>query len=70
MARISGVDLPGQKRIDIALRSIYGVGPAIARKIVEDAKLDPKMKADDLGPDQVTEIRRVLEDYTIEGDLH
>lgn len=69
MARIAGVDLPNNKRIDIALRSIYGVGPATAKKIVEAAKLNPLMKAGDLDPNQVNEIRKALDVYTVEGDL-
>ena len=69
MARIAGVDLPNQKRIDIALRSIYGVGPFVAKRIVEAAKLDPNMKAGDLDPNQVNEIRKALDQYTVEGDL-
>lgn len=68
MARIAGVDLPN-KRIDIALRSIYGVGPAVAMKIVEKANLDPNMKANDLDPNQVNEIRKVLDGFSVEGDL-
>ena len=69
MARISGVDLPGQKRIDIALQAIYGVGRTVARDIVEKANLDPNMKAADLDPNQVNDIRRALENFTVEGDL-
>jgi small subunit ribosomal protein S13 len=69
MARIAGVDLPNNKRIDIALRSIYGVGPAVAKRIVEEARLDPNMKAGDLDPNQVNEIRKVLDSVTVEGDL-
>lgn len=69
MARIAGVDLPGKKRIDIALRSIYGVGPKVAKQIVEEARLNPLMKADDLDPNQVNEIRKVLDNLTVEGDL-
>ncbi len=69
MARIAGVDLPNNKRIDIALRSIYGVGPAVARKIVEVARLNPVMKCGDLDPNQVNEIRKALDAYTVEGDL-
>lgn len=69
MARISGVDLPGHKRIDIALTSIFGVGRHTAVKIVDAANLDPKMKAGDLDSNQVTEIRRILEGYAVEGDL-
>ena len=69
MARISGVDLPDNKRIDIALRAIYGVGAKVAGEIVEKAQLDPNMKAGDLDSNQVTNIRKVLENYTVEGDL-
>lgn len=69
MARIAGVDLPNQKRIDVALRSIYGVGPFVAKRIVEAAKLDPNMKAGDLDPNQVNEIRKALDQYSVEGDL-
>ena len=69
MARIAGVDLPNNKRIDIALQSIYGVGPFVARKIIEAARLDPLMKGGDLTPDHVNEIRKALDQYTVEGDL-
>lgn len=69
MARIAGVDLPGKKRIDIALQSIYGVGSHVAKLIVERAKLNPLMKADDLDPNQVNEIRKALDEFTVEGDL-
>ena len=69
MARIAGVDLPNNKRIDIALRSIYGVGPAVAKQIVSEARLEPNMKAGDLDPNQVNEIRKALDKVTVEGDL-
>ena len=69
MARIAGVDLPNNKRIDIALQSIYGVGRHVSKKIVEAARLDPNMKAGDLDPNQVNEIRKALDSYTVEGDL-
>lgn len=69
MARIAGVDLPNNKRIDIALQAIYGVGPQVARNIVAAARLDPLMKAGDLDPAQVNEIRKALDEYTVEGDL-
>ena len=69
MARIAGVDLPNNKRIDIALRSIYGVGKRVSLNIVAAARLDPKMKAGDLTPEQVNEIRKALDEYSVEGDL-
>lgn len=69
MARIAGVDLPNNKRIDIALQAIYGVGPKVAKNIVEAARLNPLMKASELDPNQVNEIRKALDEYTVEGDL-
>ena len=69
MARIAGVDLPNNKRIDIALQAIYGVGPKIAKTIVETARLNPTMKASELDPKQVNEIRKALDQFTVEGDL-
>ena len=69
MARIAGVDLPNHKRIDIALQAIYGVGPLVARRIVSMARLEATMKAGDLDPNQVNEIRKALDEFTVEGDL-
>jgi small subunit ribosomal protein S13 len=69
MARIAGVDLPPNKRIDIALRSIYGVGAVVSKRIVQTAALDPNMKAGDLDQNQVNEIRKALDAYSVEGDL-
>lgn len=70
MARIAGVDLPNNKRIDIALTSIYGVGRTAAVEIVEKAGIDPNSKAGDLDGDTVNKLRAVIDaDYTVEGDL-
>jgi small subunit ribosomal protein S13 len=69
MARIAGVDLPPNKRIDIALRSIYGVGAVVSKNIVKTASLDPNMKAADLDQNQVNEIRKALDAFMVEGDL-
>lgn len=70
MARIAGVDLPGHKRIDIALTSIYGIGRTSAVEIVEKAGLDPLSKAGDLDQDSVNRLRSVIDtDYAVEGDL-
>jgi len=69
MARIAGVDLPPNKRIDIALRSIYGVGSVVSKNVVATASLDPNMKAGDLDQNQVNEIRKALDAYSVEGDL-
>jgi small subunit ribosomal protein S13 len=70
MARIAGVDLPGHKRIDIALTSIYGIGRRAALELVEKAGISPHIKAADLDQNDVNALRKVLDsDYTVEGDL-
>jgi small subunit ribosomal protein S13 len=70
MARIAGVDLPGQKRVDIALTKIYGVGRKTAVELVKKANIDPNIKAAQLDQNELNELRKLLEsDYTVEGDL-
>ncbi|WP_432735591.1 30S ribosomal protein S13 [Maridesulfovibrio sp. FT414] len=70
MARIAGVDLPRNKRLDIALTYIYGVGRTTALKILDTVGIDWTTNADDLSGDQVNIIRKELEDnYKVEGDL-
>jgi len=71
MARIIGVEVPPNKRIDIALRYIYGIGPTNAREILAKANLDPSIRAKDLTEQQLSLIVRAIQDgkYVIEGDL-
>ncbi len=70
MARIAGVDLPRNKRIDIALRSIYGVGPAVAASVCQKAGIPLERKSDELTETDIVRIRDVLENqYKVEGDL-
>ncbi|MEJ5348411.1 MAG: 30S ribosomal protein S13 [Desulfosoma sp.] len=70
MARIAGIDLPKNKRMEIALTYIYGIGRSTALKILEEAKVDPGTKSDDLTEEQITSIRRVIDThYKVEGDL-
>ncbi len=71
MARISGVDLPGHKRIDISLTSIYGIGRKTAVDIVEKTGIDNKKKAKDLTAEEVNTIRKLLDtdNISVEGDL-
>lgn len=70
MARIAGVDLPAHKRIDIALTALYGVGRKSAEEIVLKAGIDKNLKAADLGSNDVSAIRAIIDkDYVIEGDL-
>jgi len=71
MARIIGVEIPGEKRIDIALRYIYGIGPANAKIILEKARIDPSVRAKNLDEQQMSQIVHAIQDgkYVIEGDL-
>lgn len=71
MARIIGVEIPGEKRIDISLRYIYGIGPVNARQILERAKIDPSIRAKDLTEAQMSQIVHSITEgkYVIEGDL-
>lgn len=70
MARIAGVDLPKDKKIQIALTYIFGIGPASAKKILAAAGIDPTMKSGNLTESDIVKIRAILDrDYTVEGDL-
>ncbi len=70
MARISGVDLPRNKRIEIALTYIYGIGHKRAQKILDELKIDRSIKAGELPDQQVNEIREYIEkNIPVEGDL-
>ena len=70
MARISGIDLPRDKRIEVALTYIYGIGPARAAKVLETTQIDPDTRVKDLTEDQEALLRETIEgNYTIEGDL-
>ncbi len=71
MARIIGVEVPGNKRIDIALRYIYGIGPSNAVDILKKATIDPSIRAKDLTEQQLSQIIRAIQDgkYVLEGDL-
>ncbi|MDH4161086.1 MAG: 30S ribosomal protein S13 [Nitrospirota bacterium] len=70
MARIAGVDLPKDKRVEISLRYIYGIGPTTARRILTEAGIDFATKTKDLTEDAIVKIRAILDrDYVVEGDL-
>jgi small subunit ribosomal protein S13 len=71
MPRIIGVEIPGHKRIEIALRYIYGIGPTNAKDILDRAKIDPAVRARDLDEQQLSQIVHAIQDgkYIIEGDL-
>jgi small subunit ribosomal protein S13 len=69
MARISGVDIPREKRLEIALTYIFGIGKPTAQKICADAALDPNTRVRSLTEDEVNRIRTEVERLTVEGDL-
>jgi len=70
VARISGVDLPRNKKMGVALTYLYGIGPVTSLRVLSKANVDPHKRTDDLGEDEVARIRDVLESaYKVEGDL-
>jgi len=70
MPRVLGIDIPGKKRVEFALRYIYGVGPKRARDLVEEAQIDGAKKADDLSDEEITRLAQLLQSkYRVEGDL-
>ncbi|HRH25215.1 MAG TPA: 30S ribosomal protein S13 [Candidatus Paceibacterota bacterium] len=69
MMRILGINIPNEKRLDIGLTSLYGVGSATALKVLKQVKVDPSTKSKDLSIDQENAIRKLIEEMTIEGNL-
>ena len=70
MARIAGVNIPTQKRVEIGLRYIHGIGPQIAKSIIAQLGIDPTRRVSDLTESEVIQIREVIDrDYLVEGDL-
>ena len=70
MARIAGVDIPRNKRVEISLTYIYGIGRTRSREILAKAGIDPNKRVQDLSDSEVTQLRQIVEsDYTVEGDL-
>lgn len=70
MARISGIDLPNTKRVEIGLTYIFGVGRKVSNDILLKAKIDKNVRVSDLDDDQVNKIRTIIEkEYQVEGDL-
>ncbi|MBQ4517033.1 MAG: 30S ribosomal protein S13 [Clostridia bacterium] len=70
MARISGVDLPREKRVEIGLTYVYGIGLSSSRKILAATGINPDTRVKDLTEDEVSKLREIIDrDYTVEGDL-
>jgi len=70
MARIAGINIPENKQVEIALTYIYGIGRALSRKILEEAKIDPHQKTSNLKPEQLAKLKEIIEKkFKIEGEL-
>ena len=70
MPRVNGVDIPVNKRVDVALTYVYGIGPHIAKLLLEEAKIAPEMRARDLTDEQVSQLNQLIErKYVTEGQL-
>ena len=69
MARISGIDLPREKRVEVGLTYIYGIGLSTSQKLLKEAEVNPDTRVKDLTDEQVQAIRNAMEGYTLEGDL-
>jgi small subunit ribosomal protein S13 len=69
MARIAGVNIPTNKRIEVGLTYVFGIGPSTARKLLAEAKVDPNTAVKDLTEDEVVKLREAVEAQTVEGDL-
>jgi small subunit ribosomal protein S13 len=70
MPRILGVDIPREKRIDASLPYLYGIGRVTAKKVLDDAKIDPSRRAKDLSDEEIAKITGIIQNnYLIEGDL-
>ena len=70
MARIAGVDIPREKRVEVSLRYIYGIGATTARRIVTQSQVSPATKVRDLTDEEVNRIRELIDkEHTVEGDL-
>ena len=69
MARIKGIDIPNDKRIEISLTYIYGIGRNLSKTILTAANVDLNKKAKDLSEDELSRIRKEIDNYAVEGDL-
>lgn len=69
MARIKGIDIPNDKRIEISLTYIYGIGRKLSKQILTAANVDLNKKAKDLTEEELASIRKEIENHTVEGDL-
>jgi small subunit ribosomal protein S13 len=69
LARLAGVDLPNEKRVEVALTYIFGIGPKLSLQILNQAEINPDIRVKDLSSDDVAKLRTILGDYKVEGAL-
>jgi len=70
MARIAGVEIPGNKHIGVALRYVYGIGPTLSQKILTQAGVESEVKTDDLTEEEINRVREIIDrEYRVEGEL-
>ena len=69
MARIAGIDLPREKRVEVGLTYVYGIGLSTSQKILKESGINPDTRVKDLTDDDVNKIRKAMEPYKVEGDL-
>ena len=70
MARIAGVDIPKDKRVEIGLRYIYGIGPALSKKILAQTSIDPNTKVKELAEEEISRLHEIIDrGYAVEGEL-
>lgn len=70
MARIAGVNIPTQKRVEVALTYIFGIGLSSSQKILDQAGVNPEIRVKDMSEDEVSKIRKIItDDFAVEGDL-
>jgi len=69
MARIKNIELPGEKHTNIGLTAIHGIGRSLAQKICDACKVDGEKKIKDLTEEEITALRKEIDNYTVEGDL-
>lgn len=69
MARIAGIDLPNEKRIDVALTRVYGIGKVTSQKILAKVRIDPAIRVKNISPDQINLLQKEIETFPTEGEL-
>ena len=69
MARITGVELPAEKRIEASLPYLYGIGPSLAREILKKCQVDPNARTKSLTEEQINKLQKAVDEYKVEGDL-